>query len=72
MDREVDSNIQNVATLVESTHDEYNRHRFVSVLRKKVLVDFAKDMKDTYVHKVEPGFEAKQGRKPKDAREIRK
>lgn len=72
MDRDVDSNLQNVATLVESTQDEYHRQRFVSILRKKVLVDFAKDMKDTYLHKVEPAFEAKEGRKPKDAREIRK
>ncbi len=66
------SNIKNVAELVEPTHDEVNRQRFVSVFRKKILMDFAQDMRTVYEQRVEPGFEKKNGRKPKDAREIRK
>ena len=66
------SNIRNVGEMVEPNHDEYNRQRFVSILRKKVLMDFAGDMKTIYLKKVEPNFEKKHGRKPKDGREVRK
>ena len=66
------SNIRNVGELVDSNHDEYSRQRFVSILRKKVLMDFAGDMKTIYQKKVEPNFEKKNGRKPKDGREVRK
>ena len=42
------SNIKNVAEFVEPTHDEVNRQRFVSVFRKKILMDFAQDMRTVY------------------------
>ena len=66
------SNIPNIDDLVESTHDEHSRQRFTSVLRKRVLVDFAKDMKTVYDNAVEPRFEKKNARKPKTGNEVRK
>ena len=66
------SNIPNIDDLVEPTHDEFARQRFTSVLRKRVLVDFAKDMKAVYENAVEPRFEKTQGRKPKTGNEVRK
>lgn len=64
--------IPNVAEMVKPTHDEIHRQRFVSILRKKILMDFASDMKVVYEKKVEPQFEKSNGRKPNDGREIRK
>ena len=49
--------IPNVAEMVKPTHDEIHRQRFVSILRKKILMDFASDMKVVYEKKVEPQFE---------------
>lgn len=66
------SNLPNVDDLVEPTHDEHARQRFTSVLRKRVLVDFAKDMKTVYQNAVEPRFEMTNGRKPKNGNEVRR
>ena len=66
------SNLPNIDDLVEPTHDEHSRQRFTSVLRKRVLVDFAKDMKTVYENAVEPRFEKKNARKPKTGNEVRK
>ena len=66
------SNLKNIDAVVESTHDELSRQRFVSVLRKHILVDFSQDMRRVYDHAVEPRFEQKHGRKPKDGFEIRR
>jgi ubiquinone/menaquinone biosynthesis C-methylase UbiE len=65
------ANIKNVGQMLESSHDEVNRQRFVSVLRKRILVDFAKDMRTIYEKKVAPQYRRKHGREPKDGREIR-
>ncbi|MBM3503297.1 MAG: class I SAM-dependent methyltransferase [Alphaproteobacteria bacterium] len=64
--------IRNVGELVEPSHDEGHRQRFISILRKKVLMDFARDMKTVYEQKVEPRFEHVNRRKPRDGREIRR
>jgi len=66
------ANIKNVGRMLDSTHDEVHRQRFVSVLRKKVLVDFAKDMKTVYEKKVAGRHKRRTGKAPKDAREIRR
>jgi hypothetical protein len=66
------SNLPNVGELAQSSHDERHRQRFISVLRKKVLLDFAGDMRSVYQHKVEQAFVRRHGRKPKDGREIRR
>lgn len=58
--------------IARPSHDEAARQRFVSTLRKRIMVDMAGRLKDTYVGEVEPGFRAAQGRAPRDAREIRR
>tara|TARA_Y100000590_G_scaffold439007_1_gene562478 strand:+ start:547 stop:1731 length:1185 start_codon:yes stop_codon:yes gene_type:complete len=63
---------QNIAEIIKPNQDEMHRQRFVSILRKKVLMDFASDMKTVYENKVEPKFEKEYGRKPSDGKEIRK
>jgi ubiquinone/menaquinone biosynthesis C-methylase UbiE len=66
------SNLPNIDNLVEPTHDELARQGYVSTLRKRILIDYAKDMKKVYDHAVEPRFEREHGRKPKTGNEIRK
>ncbi|MSO65873.1 MAG: class I SAM-dependent methyltransferase [Alphaproteobacteria bacterium] len=66
------SNLPHIDAVVEPTHDEHARQRFVSVLRKRVLLDYAKDMKTVYEHVVEPRFTRKNRRKPKSGNEVRK
>ncbi len=66
------SNLPNIDDMVEPTHDELARQGYVSTLRKRILLDYAKDMKTVYDHAVEPRFEKKNGRKPKTGNEIRK
>ncbi|MDA0369006.1 MAG: class I SAM-dependent methyltransferase [Proteobacteria bacterium] len=66
------SNITNIDDLVEPTHDEHARQRFVSVLRKHVTADFAQDMRTVYDDRVAPAFEKTHGRKPATGMEIRK
>ena len=38
------SNLPNIDDLVEPTHDEIARQGYVSVLRKRILIDYAKDI----------------------------
>ena len=64
-------NIKNVANMLNPSHDETNRQKFVSILRKKILVDFAQDMKSVYKNKVEPKFNDLNNRYPTNGREIR-
>ncbi|PPR77438.1 MAG: Ubiquinone/menaquinone biosynthesis C-methyltransferase UbiE [Alphaproteobacteria bacterium MarineAlpha2_Bin1] len=64
--------IKNISNMLKPNHDEISRQKFVSILRKKILVDFASDMKFVYKNKVEPNFENLKLRKPKNGREIRK
>ena len=61
-----------IADVVEPTHDEVNRQKFVSILRKHVLIDFAGDMRTAYDERVKPRFVEENGREPKDGVEIRK
>lgn len=58
--------------LAPPTHDELARQQFVSVLRKRLMVDMAGRMRDLYHDEVEPGFRAAHGRAPADGREVRK
>ena len=64
-------NIKNIANMLKPNHDEINRQKFVSILRKKILVDFAEDMKSVYKNKVEPKFNDLNSRLPSNGREIR-
>ena len=66
------STTREIADVVEPTHDELTRQKFVSMLRKHVLYDFAGDMRTAYDERVKPRFVAENGREPKDGVEIRK
>ncbi len=64
-------NIRDITEVSKSTHDEYAYQRFVSILRKKILMDYSKDMRTIYDTRVGPAFEKRNGRAP-TGREIRK
>jgi SAM-dependent methyltransferase len=58
--------------LAPPTHDELARQEFVSMLRKRIMVDMAGRMREVYRDEVEPEFAATHGRAPVDGREVRK
>jgi SAM-dependent methyltransferase len=58
--------------LAPPSHDEQSRQAFVSLLRKRIMVDMARDMRRVYDRDVAPAFAAKHGRAPRDGREVRK
>ena len=61
----------NIDTLAKPTANELARQKFVSTLRKTVLVDVGAAMKQTYESSVAPAFEKANGKKQMSAREIR-
>lgn len=65
-------NVPNIDDVVQPTHDEHSRQRFVSVLRKHVLTEFAADVRTVYDKRAAPRFTRKHGRAPKTGLEIRK
>ena len=56
--------------LVETTHDELARQRFVLRLRQYVAADMMPGLNDVYQGAVEPGFVRQHGRPSKDRREV--
>lgn len=58
--------------LAPPSHDEQSRQQFVSQLRKFVMADMSGEMRTAYVRDVEAPFEQRQGRKPRDGREVRR
>jgi ubiquinone/menaquinone biosynthesis C-methylase UbiE len=58
--------------LAPPSHDELARQEFVSMLRKRIMVDMAGRMREVYRDEVEPGYVAAHGRAPRDGREVRK
>ena len=60
------------ALKLDHSRDERARQNFVSGMRAYVLNDLAGDLRTVYAHKVEPGFERSQGRKPVDGPEVHK
>ena len=58
--------------LITGTHDEVNRQHYVSRLRMHILNQIGSGLKPIYEKKIEPLFEEKNGRKPKNEHEIRK
>lgn len=61
-----------VDTAAPPQADERARQRFISKIRRKVLVDLASDMKRTYVETLVPEIERRQGAVPKDAVAVRR
>lgn len=66
------TSLPSIDELSRPTHDELARQRFVSSLRKRIMVDLAQGMREVYAKEVEPKFRAKNGRKPRDGREVRR
>ena len=54
------------------TLEDEARERFVSGLRRFVLMDMAADLRTAYDTRVAPAFEAKHGRPPQDGAEVHK
>ena len=54
------------------TLEDEARERFVSGLRRFVLMDMATDLRSAYDSRVAPAFEAKHGRPPQDGAEVHK
>jgi len=63
------NSIRNIETAFQPTHDEWARQHFVSMLRKFAIVDMKAEMQADYEGRVRPSL-AKQGKAPKDWREI--
>lgn len=68
----MDAETRRIDQIATPTHDEAARQRFVSTLRKRIMVDMAGRMKGAYTSDVEPRFRARHGRKPRDGREVRR
>jgi len=62
---------RNIDELYEPTVDEISRQRFVSALRKHVLVDKAAEMQESFETVVKPAMLERNQEFPKDAVEVR-
>ena len=63
--------LDNIDTIARPTANELARQKFISTLRKTVLVDVGGAMKRTYETKVAPALEKANGHEPISARNIR-
>jgi SAM-dependent methyltransferase len=70
--RRVGTKPPRIDALARPTHDEAARQRFVSTLRKRIMVDLAQQMRRHYHDSVELQFREKQGRMPQSGTEIRR
>lgn len=66
------SPLPSIDTVPQPTHDERARQGYVSMLRKHVMSDMAKDLRASYDTQVEPAVVKATGRKPKDGYAVRK
>lgn len=66
------ANVPDIDALYRPTHDEVGRQRFVSALRKHVLIDKAAEMKWAYEASAKGRFARRHGRSPRDHNEIRR
>ena len=56
--------------IARPSHDESSRQLFVSTLRRYIMVDMSKDMRDTYDSELAPAFVADHGREPSDSSDV--
>jgi hypothetical protein len=61
-----------ISEVAQATHDEKARQRFVSTLRKRLMVDMAGSLRRRYETVVEPAFRKQHRRAPRDGREVRR
>lgn len=64
--------VSDVDELARPSHDERARQGFVSLLRKRIMVDMARDMRRVYEREVAPAFAARHGHAPRNGREVRR
>ncbi len=72
MDGDVASPVKPIDQVARATHDERARQRFVSSLRKRLMVDMAQSMRAHYERDVAPAYEAAHGERPRDGRTVRR
>ncbi|MEZ5513604.1 MAG: class I SAM-dependent methyltransferase [Steroidobacteraceae bacterium] len=72
MDGNLSGPLTPIDRVARPTHDERARQRFVSSLRKRVMVDMAQRLRAIYHQVVLPEFKARHRRTPRDGREIRR
>ncbi len=60
------------ALLPTATHDEFAREEFCSSLRKMFTTELFPGANDVYQNRAKPAFEAKKGRPPKTAQEVKR
>lgn len=63
--------VRRIDEIALPSHDEAARQRFVSTLRKRLLVDMTGRLRDTWETQVEPGLR-RRGRHARNGREIRR
>jgi SAM-dependent methyltransferase len=61
-----------ISQVAQASHDEKARQRYVSTLRKRLMVDMAGSMRQRYETRVEPAFRRVHRRPPRDGREVRR
>jgi SAM-dependent methyltransferase len=62
-----------IEALTPAHHDEHARQAFVAALRKHLMVDMARGMRNAYEQRVEPAHRARTGgTAPRDGREVRR
>jgi SAM-dependent methyltransferase len=66
-----ESTLPAIDRIPRSTHDESARQGAVSALRKLIMADLARDMREAYDTRVAPAFAKRHGRAPADGREVR-
>ena len=72
MDGSLNPQHESIENIAQPTHNERARQRFVSSLRKRVMVDMAQSLRRAYEHEVLPAFKQAAKRPPRDGREIRR
>jgi hypothetical protein len=61
-----------ISQVAQATHDEKARQRYISTLRKRLMVDMAGSLRQRYETRVEPAFRREHRRPPRDGREVRR
>jgi SAM-dependent methyltransferase len=72
MDGDVAPRATPIDRVSKPTHNERARQRFVSSLRKRLMVDMAQSMRAQYEADVAPAYAARTGHLPRDGREVRR
>jgi SAM-dependent methyltransferase len=72
LDNNATADLPAIDHVPKPTLDEHARQGYVSMLRKHIMADMAKDMRGSFDTVVEPAHKKSHGRTPKDGREVRR